>query len=73
MRFRGREMAHQEIGVALINRVKEDLEGLGRLELDAKMEGNRLSMVYIPVPTKEAAKNKVAQLATEENNEADKG
>ena len=46
--FRGREMAHQELGVRLLERVEKDLEELAKVEHSAKMEGRRLFMVFAP-------------------------
>jgi len=46
--FRGREMAHQELGVQLLERVEKDLEELAKVEHSAKMEGRRLFMVLAP-------------------------
>jgi len=48
LRFRGREMAHQEIGVRLLERVKGDLEPYGVVEQFPKMEGRQLVMVLSP-------------------------
>ena len=48
MRFRGREMAHQEIGMELLKRVEADLEELGTVEQFPKMEGRQLTMVIAP-------------------------
>lgn len=45
MRFRGREMAHQEIGVAVLDRMKEELADLSKIELDAKLEGRQIIMI----------------------------
>ena len=45
LRFRGREMAHQEIGVALLKRVEADLLELGQVEQFPKMEGRQMVMV----------------------------
>ena len=49
LRFRGREMAHQEIGVRLLERVKGDLEPYGTVEQFPKMEGRQLVMVIAPI------------------------
>lgn len=49
LRFRGREMAHQEFGVRLLERVKADLEQYGMVEQFPKMEGRQLIMVLAPV------------------------
>ena len=46
--FRGREMAHQELGHKLLERVEADLEELAKVEQRPRMEGRRLSMVMSP-------------------------
>ncbi len=48
LRYRGREMAHQELGMQLMNRVIQDLEDYGVVEQAAKMEGRQLTMVLSP-------------------------
>ena len=48
LRFRGREMAHQEIGMELLKRIEADLAELGTVELFPKMEGRQLTMVLAP-------------------------
>ena len=48
MRFRGREMAHQEIGMELLKRIELDLAELGTVETFPKMEGRQLTMVVAP-------------------------
>lgn len=48
LRFRGREMAHQELGVDLLNRIKADLEELSVVESFPKMEGRQMVMVLGP-------------------------
>ena len=48
LRFRGREMAHQEIGMRLIERIKEDLDEHGTVEQFPKMEGRQMVMVLAP-------------------------
>lgn len=48
LRFRGREMAHQEFGIRLLERVKGDLEAIGVVEQFPKMEGRQLIMVLAP-------------------------
>ncbi len=48
LRYRGREMAHQEFGYRLIERVKLDLEAYGVVEQWPKMEGRQLVMVLAP-------------------------
>ncbi|WOJ98635.1 translation initiation factor IF-3 [Congregibacter brevis] len=48
LRFRGREMAHQEIGMELLKRVEADLAELGGVEQFPKMEGRQMTMVIAP-------------------------
>lgn len=48
LRFRGREMAHQELGVKLLKRVENDLEELATVEQFPKMEGRQLVMLMTP-------------------------
>ncbi len=48
LRFRGREMAHQHIGMELMKRIEEDLKELGTVEQHPKMEGRQMVMVIAP-------------------------
>ncbi len=48
LRFRGREMAHQELGTQLLNRVKEDTAKIAKIEMDARFEGRQVVMVLAP-------------------------
>lgn len=48
IRYRGREMAHQEIGMKLLERIETDLEELGVVEQRPKMEGRQMMMVLAP-------------------------
>lgn len=48
LRFRGREMAHQELGLKLLERVAADLEGLSAIEQRPKKEGRQMIMVLAP-------------------------
>ena len=71
LRFRGREMAHQEFGIRLIERVKNDLEPYSVVEQYPKMEGRQMVMVLspkkvavkpaTPAPKKDAAKDTVKE------------
>jgi translation initiation factor IF-3 len=49
LRFRGWEMAHQEFGIRLLERVKADLESYGTVEQFPKMEGRQLIMIMAPI------------------------
>ena len=48
LRFRGREMAHQELGVALLKRVEADLSPVGTVEQWPKLEGRQMIMILAP-------------------------
>ena len=48
LRFRGREMAHQDIGVRMLERLKQDLIEYGQVEQWPKMEGRQMIMVMAP-------------------------
>lgn len=48
IRFRGREMAHQEFGMRVLERVREDLGELGQVEQMPKLEGRQMVMVIAP-------------------------
>ena len=48
LRFRGREMAHQQLGAQLLERVKEDLAEIGQVEQFPKMEGRQMVMMIAP-------------------------
>jgi translation initiation factor IF-3 len=65
LRFRGREMAHQEFGFRLLERVRGDLEPYGVVEQFPKMEGRQMIMVLspkkvVPKPAAKAAPKEVA-------------
>lgn len=51
LRFRGREMAHQELGRELLHKIADEIEGLGKIEAMPKMEGRQMIMVAAPVKT----------------------
>jgi translation initiation factor IF-3 len=48
LRFRGREMAHQELGMAVLQRVKAELEGIAKVESEPRLEGRQMVMVLAP-------------------------
>jgi translation initiation factor IF-3 len=48
MRFRGREMAHQDIGLKVLDRVREELDDLGKVEQFPRVEGRQMVMVLAP-------------------------
>mgnify|MGYP001627914301 FL=1 len=52
LRFRGREMAHQNLGRELLLRVAEDIKEIGKVENMPKMEGRQMIMMIGPLPQK---------------------
>ena len=48
LRFRGREMAHQELGMKLLSQVKEDTAEIAKVEAEPKLEGRQMLMVLAP-------------------------
>ncbi len=69
LRYRGREMAHQEFGVRLIERVKQDLDPYAVVEQFPKMEGRQLIMVLAPKKGKKEVKKPVKKEAKKEPKE----
>jgi translation initiation factor IF-3 len=64
LRYRGREMAHQELGVRLIERVRNDLEPYSVVEQYPKMEGRQLIMVLAPKKTGKPVQKTAAKAGT---------
>ncbi len=52
LRFRGREMAHQELGMEMMKRVEADLSELAQVEQFPKLEGRQMTMVLAPLSKK---------------------
>ena len=48
LRFRGREMAHQHLGMELLQKVKADFDEVAKVELEPKLEGRQMTMVMAP-------------------------
>ena len=48
LRFRGREMAHQELGVKLLDRVKDETGAIAKVEAEPRLEGRQMTMVLAP-------------------------
>ena len=48
LRFRGREMAHQELGMQLLMKVKEETGAVAKVELEPRLEGRQMIMVLAP-------------------------
>jgi len=56
LRFRGREMAHQELGLQLLKRVEADLSVVGQVEQFPKLEGRQMVMIVAPKKKHEVVK-----------------
>ena len=50
LQFRGREMAHQEFGMQLMERVRDDLATMSQVEMEPKMTGRNITMTLSPLP-----------------------
>ena len=50
LQFRGREMAHQELGMALMQRVKADLSTMAHVEMEPRLVGKSIGMTLSPLP-----------------------
>jgi len=50
LQFRGREMAHQELGVLVVKRVREDLAGMAHVDMEPKLVGRAIGMTLSPLP-----------------------
>jgi translation initiation factor IF-3 len=48
LRFRGREMAHQELGLKVLHRVRDEVAEIAKVELDPSLEGRQMIMVLAP-------------------------
>ena len=48
LRFRGREMAHMELGMQLLNQVREEVATIAKVEAEPKLEGRQMMMVLAP-------------------------
>ena len=48
LRYRGREMAHQDIGMDVLDRIKTDMADYAQLESNPKLEGRQVTMVFAP-------------------------
>src|SRR5881227_1481502 len=50
LQFRGREMAHQEFGMQLMEKVRDDLAGMSQVEIEPKIAGRNVTMTLSPLP-----------------------
>jgi translation initiation factor IF-3 len=61
LRFRGREMAHIELGRQVLERVRDDLKDMSKVDYHPKMEGRQMMMIIAPDPTAIAQNDKKAE------------
>jgi len=61
MRFRGREMAHQELGLEVLHKVRDELVALAKVEFEPKLEGRQMTMILAPLPAKPGARKAKAK------------
>jgi translation initiation factor IF-3 len=61
LRFRGREITHQELGLALLNRIRDELADTIIVEQFPKLEGRQMIMMIAPGRKKPAAGGKAAE------------
>lgn len=50
LQFRGREMAHQEFGMQLVEKVRDGLSGMSQVEMEPKITGRNITMTLAPLP-----------------------
>ena len=63
LRFRGREMAHQELGLQLLHRVRDDLDEMAKVESDPRLEGRQMIMILAPTAQQRAAARPAGEAA----------
>ena len=73
LQFRGREMAHQEFGMQLMERVKGDLAGMSQVEMEPKIAGRNVTMTLSPLPAARRKRRFAAPTGDESEATADTG
>ena len=71
VRFRGREAAHQQLGLAVLKRVADDLRDEVRLEKPPALEGRALSMILLPTPQKPERTDQKPEAEDQKSGETD--
>jgi len=66
LQFRGREMAHQEFGMQLVQKVRDDLSGMSQVEMDPKITGRNITMTLAPLPANRRKRKFTAEPETPE-------
>jgi translation initiation factor IF-3 len=70
LQFRGREMAHQEFGMQLVLKVRDDLSGMSQVEMNPKITGRNITMTLAPLPANRRKRRFTAPEKPAENQEA---
>src|SRR4030095_3357775 len=70
LQFRGREMAHQEFGTHLVEKVRDDLSSMSQVETEPKIAGRNLTMTLAPLPANRRKQKFTAPKTVEERKEA---
>jgi translation initiation factor IF-3 len=70
LQFRGREMAHQEFGMQLVEKVRDDLSGMSQVEMNPKITGRNITMTLAPLPANRRKRRFTAPAKPAENEEA---
>src|SRR5437764_15400906 len=70
LQFRAREMAHQEFGMQLMHKVKEDLAGMSQVEMEPKITGRNVTMTLSPLPANRRKRRFAPMKPGEEDEEA---
>src|SRR5438552_11817592 len=65
LQFRGREMAHQEFGMQLMEKVREDLSTMSQVEMEPKITGRNITMTLTPLPASRRKRRFASVKATE--------
>jgi translation initiation factor IF-3 len=70
LQFRGREMAHQEFGMQLVEKVRDDLSGMSQVEMNPKITGRNITMTLAPLPANRRKRRFTAPEKPAEDQEA---
>src|SRR5438094_6734841 len=66
LQFRGREMAHQELGTQLVGKVRDDLSSMSQVEAEPKIAGRNITMTLAPLPANRRKRKFTAEPKTDE-------
>lgn len=69
LQFRGREMAHQEFGMHLIEKVRDDLSSMSQVEMEPKITGRNVTMTLAPLPVNRRKRKFTAETKLPEEGE----